>query len=194
MQTVYSGNATPMSKIYIMMNKPAGAVCSSVSDSHQTVYQLLPEEYQQLLQAKRGDRLHTVGRLDADTTGLLLITTDGQFSNHLTRHENNISKTYRVTLRDSLTPDQQTAYIQQFSRGLSLPAEKKAPVQFASSSILEFSSPDTCSLTITQGLFHQVKRMFLAMGNQVTALHRTKIGEFTLDESLKPGQWKLINL
>lgn len=179
--------------LYIMMNKPAGYVCSSVSDSHKTVYQLLPPEYQQLLTAKRGHRLHTVGRLDSDTTGLLLITTDGQFSNHLTRHENNISKTYQVTLRDSVSLEQQKNLIDLFFKGLSLPAEKKAPVQFVSGALLSFSTPSTCNLTINQGLFHQVKRMFLAAGNQVTALHRSQIGPYMLDSELLPGQWKLFN-
>lgn len=180
-----------MCNLYIMMNKPAGLVCSSVSDSHQTVYQLLPPEYQQLLQAKRGHRLHTVGRLDADTTGLLLLTTDGQFSNFLTRHENNISKTYRVTLLRSVPVEQQQFYIDQCFTGLSLPAEKKAPQQFVSGALLSFESPNTCTLTINQGLFHQVKRMFLALNNQVTSLHRSKIGPYSLDSALAPGQWKL---
>jgi len=176
------------------MNKPAGCVCSSVSDSHQTVYELLPQEYQELLHAKRGQRLHTVGRLDADTTGLLLLTTDGQFSNHITRHEHNIAKTYQVTLQNEVSPEQQKLYIDLFFRGLSLPAEKKAPEQFVSGGILIFQSPTNCTLTITQGLFHQVKRMFLAAGNQVTALHRIQIGDFTLDRGLSPGQWKLHSL
>ena len=86
-------------KIYLMMNKPCGYVCSAVSDSHKTIYELLPQELQTLVQnAKRGHRLHTVGRLDCNTSGLILITNDGSFSNTLTRPQNNITKTYEVTL------------------------------------------------------------------------------------------------
>ena len=92
-----------MEKIYLVMNKPSGYVCSSVSDSHKTVYSLLPLEYEELLFAKRGERIHTVGRLDCDTSGLLIFTTDGEFSNLLTRPESHVSKTYLVTLRDSVS-------------------------------------------------------------------------------------------
>ena len=92
-----------MEKIYLVMNKPSGYVCSAVSDSHKTVYSLLPLEYEELLFAKRGERIHTVGRLDCDTSGLLIITNDGEFSNLLTRPESHVSKTYLVTLRDSVS-------------------------------------------------------------------------------------------
>ena len=83
--------------LYLVMNKPAGYVCSAVSDSHKTVYEILPQEMRELVsKPKRGHRLHTVGRLDCDTSGLLFLTTDGHFSHRLTSPENKIEKTYIV--------------------------------------------------------------------------------------------------
>ena len=140
----YSGNATQpnsrknrtsMAEIYLMMNKPKGYVCSAASDSHKTVYELLPQELQDLVKnAKRGHRLHTIGRLDADTTGLLFLTTDGMFSHRIAAsgvpepvegHNSSIPKTYRATLEHEVSPDQQAQYITRAAQGLILPAEKK---------------------------------------------------------------------
>lgn len=174
--------------LYLLMNKPSGVVCSAVSDSHQTVYQLLPPELQSLVQSpKRGHRLHTVGRLDCDTSGLLLFTTDGFFSHHLTSPDTHIEKTYKVTLLHPIPQAQWQSIQNQFQQGLLLPPEKKAPVQQSGPAQLQFLSSSECLVTITEGKFHQVRRMFLAIQNQVQTLHRQKIGSLSLEENLLPG-------
>ena len=175
------------------MNKPCGYVCSAVSDSHKTVYELLPPEFQTLVKnAKRGERLHTVGRLDCNTSGLLLLTNDGDFSNRLTRPENHITKTYEATLQTPVEPASQTRYIQQAKQGVMLPAEKKAPEQKSGGAQLEFLSPTLCRITITQGKFHQERRLFQALGNHVTALERLAIGSLVLPPDLPQGKYRLL--
>ena len=189
-------------KIYLMMNKPCGYVCSAVSDSHKTVYELLSPELQQLVQgAKRGERLHTVGRLDCDTSGLLLFTNDGMFSHKIAAtavpealegpHKNAIIlKTYLATLKNQVPQDLQTSYITRAAQGLMLPPEKKAPEQKAAPSELTFINETNCRITITEGKFHEVRRIFLALGNEVTALKRIAIGNLELPQDLAPGQYK----
>jgi len=183
-----------------MLNKPEGYVCSAVSDSHKTVYSLLEPHLQDKVQnAKRGHRLHTVGRLDADSSGLLLITDDGYFSHSVTAPESHVEKTYFVELRMPLTTDIQKIYIEAFFQGLILPPQKKAPEQFISGAHLEFLHTEeycssSCLITIQEGRFHQVKRMFLAMGNEVISLKRVSIGKLKLDESLLPGQYRPLSL
>lgn len=179
-------------KIYLVMNKPSGYVCSSVSDSHKTVYDLLPLELQNLLHAKRGEKIHTVGRLDCDTTGLLIFTTDGFFSNFITRNENKIPKTYKVILKNPVSDRMQTEYKNHFKNGIILPAEKKSPEEFVDNAIIKFLTQTECNVTITQGKFHQIKRMFLAEKNEVAELKRIKIGNFTLEESLQVGKYRFL--
>lgn len=176
-----------------MMNKPAGYVCSAVSDSHHTVYELLPPELQDLVQnAKRGQRLHTVGRLDCDTSGLLLLTTDGNFSHNLTAPENEITKTYIAELQAPGSPD----YINRAAAGLLLPAEKKAPEQLAApAKLLPLNEGlSLWKITVTEGKFHEVRRIFRALGNEVINLKRTSMGPYQLPESLAPGQWQYVEL
>lgn len=182
------------SKIYIIMNKPKGYVCSAVSDSHKTVYELLPEELQSLVKnAKRGNRLHTVGRLDCDTTGLLILTTDGYLSNYLTRSENNISKSYLATLKDAVTVDQQNLYTEKASKGLLLPAEKKAPEEMCLPCNIEWINEKQAKVTVIEGKFHEVRRIFLALGNEVTELKRMTICNLNLqDFDLEDGQYKYL--
>lgn len=179
-----------MEKIYLVMNKPAGFVCSAVSDSHQTVYSLLPKEMQGLLSAKRGERLHTVGRLDLETSGLLIFTTDGDFSNLLTRPENHVEKTYIATLHTPVTEQKKAEYKDCFLKGVILPAEKKAPQQNSGPATIDFLDDSRARVTISEGKFHQVRRMFLAVGNEVISLHRTQIGSFMLPGELSPGSYK----
>ena len=181
-------------KIYLMMNKPCGYVCSAVSDSHKTVYELLPEELQSLVKnAKRGERLHTVGRLDCNTSGLLLLTTDGAFSNFLTRPENRISKTYEARLSSPVDPASQSEYITRASAGLILPPEKKAPEQKSTGARLQFLTPTICRLTITEGKFHEVRRLFRALGNEVQSLKRIAIENLVLPDDLPPGEFRQLD-
>lgn len=172
------------------MNKPVGYVCSAVSDSHKTVYELLPKEYQALMQAKRGERLHTVGRLDCDSSGLIIFTNDGDFSHKLTDPAFQKEKVYVVTLKNPVSPEEQLKIIDIFSRPMVLPPEKKAPEQITEASEIEFLSENECRVTIRQGMFHQIRRMFLAVGNEVVKLHRIKLDSYELPEDLSAGQWK----
>ncbi len=202
----------PVKKYYFLMNKAAGEVCSTVSDRRKTVYSHFPPE---ILIDSNGAKLHTVGRLDADTTGLLLLTNDGKFSDYLTRPQNIIEKTYLVKLKHAVTYDQQKNYIKKAAEGLILPPEKKAGEEKGAPAQIEWikcdnlcqtgdcrlyedrsqNEPgtelcDKCTITVTEGKFHEVKRIFRALGNEVTALRRIKMAGIELDEDLAPGQWR----
>ncbi len=179
-----------LEKIYLIMNKPCGYVCSAVSDSHKTVYDLLTPELRELVQgAKRGSRLHTIGRLDCDTSGLLLFTTDGFFS-HRIAAMSEITKTYRATLTIPVPPEQQDSYTTRASQGLTLPPEKKYGEQQAEPAILHFIKSDLCEITVHEGKFHEVRRIFRALGNEVKDLERISIGSLQLPEELSYGQWR----
>lgn len=182
------------SNIYILMNKPAGYVCSAVSDSHKTVFSLLSSELQLLVQKpKRGKKLHTVGRLDCDTTGLLLITDDGEFSHRLTNPESSIVKTYLVQLEKEVLEEDVKEYTKKFAEGVILPSEKKAEEQKSLPAQVDFLSSYTCLVKITEGKFHQIKRMFTAVGNKVFSLKRLSFGQYSLPVDLEEGQYKLFS-
>lgn len=191
-------------KLYFMMNKSSGTVCSTVSDRRHTVYEAFSNED---LVSPEGARLHSVGRLDADTEGLLLFTNDGKFSNFLTRPENNVPKKYVAGLLKKVPENScdeclcRADYIQRAFEGLVLPAEKKAPEQQSGSAVIEFLSDaekdvfagkadaaDFCFITVTEGKFHEVKRIFKALGNEVVFLKRVSFGGLELDENLKSGE------
>ena len=176
--------------IYLVMNKPCGYVCSAVSDSHKTVYDLLSPDLQKLVQgAKRGQRLHTIGRLDSNTSGLLLFTTDGMFSHNVAANTS-ITKSYRVKLVKSVDHEQQTYYINKAASGLTLPPEKKYGEQQAEPATLHFLTSDICEITVYEGKFHEVRRIFRALGNEVTELERIAIGRLELPKDLKTGHWR----
>ena len=178
------------SKIYILMNKPRGVVCSAVSDRHKTIYDLLTPDLQNLVQnAKRGERLHTVGRLDADTSGLILLTNDGDFSHSLTAPENKVEKVYKVTLEQRVVPPAQKKMIEECKKGVILPPEKKAGEEVAAPSRLEFLSEEECLITLTEGKFHEVKRIFMHFGNRVVFLKRLKFGPYILPPDLAEGKY-----
>ena len=180
----------PSEYYYLIMNKPLGYVCSAASDSHKTVYELLTPELRALVtDAPRGCRLHTVGRLDCATSGLLLITNDGKFSNRITAKKKE-TKTYRARLVSPVTPENQETCITLAASGLTLPPEKKYGEQKALPTTLIFESADVCKITVTEGKFHEVRRIFRALGNEVTTLERITIGGLTLPVDLKPGQWR----
>ena len=189
---------TPKNKLYFMMNKAAGTVCSTVSDRRKTVYEAFCKED---LVSPEGAKLHSVGRLDADTEGLLLFTNDGKFSNFLTRPENQIQKKYFVRLKNPVCIKKsgnelyQTDYVERAQKGLLLPAEKKAGEQQSAGAEIEFindfendSFSSECFITVTEGKFHEVKRIFLALGNEVVFLKRVSFGGLELDENLKSGE------
>lgn len=159
---------------YLMMHKPAGVVSATTDSDHPTALALLPPEL--------AHNLHMAGRLDADTTGLLLLTTDGQWSHRITSPRTDCPKTYQVTLATPLT----VAARQQLEAGIRLKDDPKptrpARVRVISEQVIE--------LTISEGRYHQVKRMLAAVGNHVQALHRLQIGPLRLDPALKPGDYR----
>ena len=176
----------PSQFFYFLMNKAAGEVCSKVSDSHKTVYEHFPRE----ILVSNGTKLHSVGRLDCDTEGLLLFTNDGKLSNFLTRPENKIEKKYFVRLRDFVSSEAQTEYFQKTKNGLILPAEKKVGEQKSSGARIEWLSENECSIILCEGKFHEIKRIFRALGNEVVYLKRVKFDGLELDENMRIGTWR----
>lgn len=195
-------NDIPLKKInhvYVMLNKPQMYVCAKKSDRHKVVNELFYDQdfYQKL--KKEGLELNTVGRLDQDTTGLLLLTTNGAFSNFITRPENKIPKTYIVELENTVSKQQALKYIELAKKGLILPADKKAGEQQSKPCRIDFcnlenaDSFNICYVTVTSGIFHEVKRIILALGNHVKNLKRVSIAGIVLDENLEPGQYKILD-
>ncbi|MFK0573320.1 16S rRNA pseudouridine(516) synthase RsuA [Endozoicomonas sp.] len=165
---------------YIMLNKPEGTLCSNVDEVYPSVLSLLdiPKAYS----------LHIAGRLDADTTGLVLITDDGQWSHRQASPVKACGKRYRVLLADPLAEAQIPDIIEQFASGIALRNEKS----LTRPALLEVMTPSEVLLTITEGKYHQVKRMFAALGNRVVGLHREQVGVIALDSSLRPGEWRYL--
>lgn len=159
---------------YFMLNKPQGYVCSTEDPDHPTVLYFLD--------VPSAHKLHAAGRLDIDTTGLVLMTDDGQWSHRVTSPRYECEKTYYVTLSEPVTDD--TA--QQFAAGIQLHNEKDLtkPAQ------LEVVTPTEVRLTISEGRYHQVKRMFAAVGNHVVGLHRERIGGIALDPEMAEGEYR----
>ncbi len=175
-QVAYDGNVLEQinGPRYFMLNKPEGYVCSTDDPDHPTILYFIDEPL--------AEKLHAAGRLDIDTTGLVLLTDDGQWSHRITSPKHHCEKTYRVTLEHPLAAD--TA--QRFTDGVQLHGEKSLtkPAQ------LEVIDEHNVRLTISEGRYHQVKRMFAAVENRVTALHRERIGAIVLDETLEPGEYR----
>lgn len=162
---------------YLMLNKPQGYICSNDDGDYPTIYQLIGYPL--------ASKLHSAGRLDVDTTGLVLLTDDGQFSHRITSPKHHCEKTYLVTLADPV----EEHYQQHFEQGILLRGEK-IPTKPAK---LEVIDDYNVNLTISEGRYHQVKRMFAALGNKVVALHRWKIGELELDPNLLEGEFRPLN-
>lgn len=172
---------------YFMMNKKAGSVCSTKSDSHETVYEFLDEVDRQ---KRLGGSLSTVGRLDADTEGLLIFTTDGDLNHRLTFPKYEVEKTYLVHLRDSVDEEKKAEYIEKAKKGIHMPAAANDPECDAKPCVIEFIEDDRCTITVTEGRFHEVKRIFIALDNEVVYLKRLKMGTLVLDEGLAPGTYR----
>ncbi len=160
-------------QVYIALNKPQGYECSHQTTHHQSVFSLLPEN---LIQ--RG--VQCVGRLDQDTTGLILLTDDGQYLQALTHPRKHVPKVYHVTTVDPISPEQ----VSKLGQGVELHQEKGT---FAATDI-QLLSENRLSMTIHQGVYHQVKRMLAAVGNRVESLHRHQIGLLELP-NLQEGEW-----
>ncbi|MCK6265817.1 16S rRNA pseudouridine(516) synthase RsuA [Vibrio sp. ZSDE26] len=161
---------------YIMLYKPEGFVCSHEDGTNPTAFELIDEI--------KMDRLHFAGRLDVDTTGLVLITDDGQWSHRITSPKHKCEKTYRVWLDEPVEED----YVEKFKQGIQLKSEDGLTLP----AHLDVRAEKEVLLTIHEGKYHQVKRMFAALGNRVEALHREKIGEIEMDESLELGEYRYL--
>lgn len=168
----------PAPGMVVLLNKPTGVTCST-KDQGRLVYDLLPERF-----ARRDPNLSTVGRLDRDTSGLLLLTDDGQLLHRITSPKSGLDKVYEATLAQDLRGDEGAIFA---SGELMLEGEHK-PLLPAE---LEVTGPRTARLTLHEGRYHQVRRMFAAVGNHVEALHRAHVGGLDL-HGLEPGQWKLL--
>lgn len=171
---------------YIMLNKPEGVVCSTVSDSHKTVYDLLKGKFDET----ELYNLKCVGRLDNSTSGLLLLSTNGTFVNQLTSPENNVEKTYFVKLQDPVADKE--SYLLKARKGIEIPPEKKSPSFISKPAFIKWFSDNTLEITVTEGKFHEIRRIFSALGNYVVKLKRLKMGDFILDESLNEGEFKVL--
>lgn len=164
---------------YILLNKPADTVCSNIDEVYPSLFHYLEVE--------KISELHIAGRLDADTTGLVLITDDGRWSFTITSPRKACRKVYRVGLSRALTTDKANEIAEKFAKGLQLQGEDTLTLPAE----LEIISPKEVLLTITEGRFHQVKRMFAAVGNRVVSLHREQIGAVRLDVDV--GQWRYLS-
>jgi 16S rRNA pseudouridine516 synthase len=169
-------------KAYLMLNKPAGYECSQKPSSYPSVYTLLPAPLRQRPSQSAVSGVQAVGRLDQDTTGLLLLSDDGKFIHAMNSPRKEVPKIYQVRLKHEISSLQ----IEKLLQGVILDDDPK-PVRAAE---CEMVNERTINLTLTQGKYHQVKRMIAAVSNRVEGLHRTKVGNLGLNSELKPGQWR----
>lgn len=159
---------------YFMVHKPAGYVSVTKNPDHPSILELIDEP--------NLDKLQIAGRLDVDTTGLLLITDDGQWNHAITSPKRSCKKTYYVETQQDITEDA----TQKLTKGILLTGELK-PTLPAS---LELLYNNECRLTIEEGRYHQVKRMFAAVDNHVVTLHRERVGAIHLDDELQEGEYR----
>ena len=169
-------------RAYLMLHKPAGHECSHRPGAWPSVYTLLPAPLRQRPTAGKLQGVQAVGRLDQDTTGLLLLSDDGAFIHRMNSPRHHVPKVYEVTTRHALDERQ----IARLRAGVVLDDDPK-PVAAAAAEAL---GERQLRLTLTEGKYHQVKRMVAAVGNRVEALHRSRIGGLALPPDLAPGQWR----
>jgi len=169
-------------KAYLMLHKPAGTECSQKPSAWPSIYTLLPAPLRQRPQKAAVQGVQAVGRLDQDTTGLLLLTDDGTFIHRMSSPKKHVPKVYQVQTKHPVTPDM----VERLLAGVVLDDDPR-PVKAAAC-----SQTGECSLrlTLTEGKYHQVKRMVAAVGNRVEGLHRSQIGALALPADLAPGQWR----
>lgn len=173
--------------LYLMMNKPQHYVCSTKEGDHETVFDLLDDS---LRTPYLQDKLHLVGRLDMDTEGLLLFTTDGELTHRLISPKSHINKTYLCGLEHPETAAHQTEITTKFEAGIEVGPEDNEQGFTCQPAQIKWIDEKTAHLTIYEGKYHQVKRMFAAVGNKIVYLKRISIGQLKLDESLELGEYK----
>ena len=163
-----------MTTRYFMMNKPAGVVSATKDHTNPTALDLIYEH--------RNDQLQIAGRLDIDTTGLLLITDDGQWNHIVTSPRTDCKKIYAVELENTVSED----YHKKFEAGIALEGEKRRCLP----ATMKVIDDHHIQLSISEGKYHQVKRMITSLGNKVVSLHRLQIGGIALDPELEPGDYR----
>ncbi len=162
-------------KVYLVLHKPAGYECSHHPSHHPSVFALLPAPLV-------GRGVQCVGRLDQDTTGLLLFSDDGQFIHRMISPKKGVAKVYRARCAEAVGD----AMLDALQRGVQL-NDEPAPIAALACAAID---PYTLRLTLAEGKYHQVKRMIAAAGNRVEALHREAVGSFALPADLAPGTWR----
>jgi len=172
-------------KAYVMLHKPVATECSQKPSTYPSIYTLLPPPLRQRPQKGAVQGVQAVGRLDQDTTGLLLLTDDGQFIHRMSSPRHHVPKVYEVTTKHPLDDRQ----VQRLLEGVVLDDDPK-PVRAAA---CEAVATHHLRLTLTEGKYHQVKRMLAAVGNRVEGLHRSQIGGLRLPDDLAPGQWRWLS-
>jgi 16S rRNA pseudouridine516 synthase len=168
----------PAQGVLILLNKPVGYTCST-KDPGRVVYDLLPERFRY-----RNPVLSTVGRLDRDTSGLLMLTDDGQLLHRIISPKAELPKVYEVALAEDLRGDE----VSLFAAGTLLLESETTPLAPA---VMDIIDARHARLTLIEGRYHQVRRMFAATGNRVLSLHRSRTGQLDLD-GLEPGHWRIV--
>jgi 16S rRNA pseudouridine516 synthase len=170
----------PPPGLVMMLHKPPGMTCSRKEDGA-LVYDVLPPRWR-----RRDPAISTIGRLDKATTGLLLLTDDGDLLHRVISPKRHVAKVYRATLARPLEGTEGDVFA---AGGLVLEGEDKP----LSPAVLEVLSPTEARLTVTEGRYHMVRRMFAAVGNHVEGLHRERVGGLALPDDLGPGDWRLLD-
>ncbi len=170
----------PVPGMALMLNKPLGVTCSH-KEAGPLVYDLLPTRWR-----GRNPAISTIGRLDKETSGLLLMTDDGDLLHRVIAPRHHVAKRYRVRLERPLNGNEREI----FAAGTLLLEGEEKPLQPA---ILEVLGDKEAFLSVTEGRYHQVRRMFASVGNHVTGLHRDRIGGLDLPEDLAPGAYRLLD-
>ncbi len=178
--TVTGRPLDPPAPLTLVMHKPLGVVCSR-KEPGRSVYELLPMRWR-----ARMPSLSTIGRLDKDTSGLLLITDDGAFLHQVISPRHHVAKCYVATLDRPLAGTEAEV----FASGTLMLDSETTPLAPA---LLEPLAENRARLTITEGRYHQVRRMFAAVGNHVTGLHRDQIGGLALPDDLQSGDWRALS-
>ncbi|MBU2870873.1 pseudouridine synthase [Colwellia sp. E2M01] len=189
--TIDGQQLTARGSRYFILHKVVDSICSNVDEVYPSVLNFLDVD--------KAFDLHIAGRLDADTTGLVLITDDGRWSHNVISPKKECPKTYRVWLRNEITDEKLPELIEQFTQGLQLQGEDgltrpASLVRVEEDDLIDDESyRSEVLLTITEGKYHQVKRMFAAVGNRVVGLHREQIGNIVLGD-LAPGEWRELTM
>ena len=172
-------------KAYVLLNKPAGTECSQKPSTYPSIYSLLPAPLRHRPTKSAIQGVQAVGRLDQDTTGMLLLSDDGQFIHRLSSPKTHVPKVYQVTTKHPADATQ----VARLLAGVVLDDDPK-PVHAARCEVVDTHRID---LTLTEGKYHQVKRMLAAVGNRVERLHRSRIGAMELPADLPPGAWRWLS-